>query len=84
MQSGGLSLRYKTSTCQKIPADFQEKLLNFQPCIIQLMKKQNYVFTLTGNAEEKAVHCDVPQYYAADAKYAKKLKLEAHIMKSSM
>jgi hypothetical protein len=30
MRYEGLSLRHQTSICQKIPADFQEKLLNFQ------------------------------------------------------
>jgi hypothetical protein len=35
----GLSSKQQTSVCRKIPADFQEKLLNFQRHLIQLWKK---------------------------------------------
>jgi hypothetical protein len=77
MHREGLSLRHRTSICQKIPANFQEKLLNFQRYIIQLRKKQNYVFKHIGNAGEMAVYFGMPQNYTVDAKCAKEIKIRS-------
>ena len=41
---------HPTSSCQKLLADFQEKLLNFQEGKLQLRKKQNNSFNQIGNA----------------------------------
>jgi hypothetical protein len=71
----GLSLRHRTSICQKIPAQFQEKLLNFKRFVIELRKKQNYAFKNIGNADETAVYFDTPQNYAVDAKGVKEVKI---------
>jgi hypothetical protein len=62
---------HQASTCQKVPADFQEKLLTFQRYAIQLRKKQNYPFRHGGNADEMVV----PQNYTFDVGSAKEVKI---------
>jgi hypothetical protein len=75
MRREGLSLRHRASICQKIPADFQEKLLNFQRYVNKLGKKKNYAFKQKGNADETAIYFDMPRNYTVDAKGAKEVKI---------
>jgi hypothetical protein len=71
------SPRYRTSTSQMIPADFQEKLHNFKRHVIQLNKKQNYTLQHTEHADETEVYFDMPRNYTVDAKGAKEVKIRS-------
>ena len=42
MKRMGLSLRHRTTICQKLPADFEGKLQTFQQYVITLRKEKNF------------------------------------------
>lgn len=42
MRRSGLTLRRRTSICQKLPAEYEQALLNFQRFVIRLRKQHNY------------------------------------------
>jgi hypothetical protein len=63
--------------CYKIPAHFQEKLLNFQRYVIHLRKKENCAFKHIGNADEVAVYLDMPRNYTAVAEVASEVKIRS-------
>lgn len=75
MRRVGLSLRRRTSICQKLPSDFEQKLLNFQRHVIQLRKKSIYDFKHIGNADETPVFFDMPRNYTVNMKGAKEVKI---------
>jgi hypothetical protein len=52
----GLSLIHRTPTYHKIPADFQEKLLNLQRYVIQLKTKRELRVSEHRSADELAVY----------------------------
>jgi len=39
----GLALRHKTTICQMLPKDFEQKLLNYQQYITNLRKTGNFL-----------------------------------------
>ena len=55
MRHNGLSLRRCTAICQKLPADFGEKLVNFQRHVIMLRKTGNSLLGQIGNADEMPI-----------------------------
>lgn len=77
MRRFGLSLRRRTSICQKLPADFQEQLLSFQRYVIKHRKKTNYSLSQIGNADETPVYFDMPRNYTVNVKGAKEVKLRS-------
>lgn len=76
MRRQGLSLRRRTSICQKIPIDFETKLVNFQRYIIELHKNRNYSFSQIGNADETPVCFDMPRNYTVNSRGAKEIKIK--------
>lgn len=55
MRRNGLSLRRRTSLAQHLPADFREKLVNYQRFVIKLRKKHEYPLDQMGNADQTPV-----------------------------
>ena len=60
MRRNGLSLRCRTSLAQHLPADFREKLVNYQRFVIKLRKKHEYPLDQMGNADQTPVFFDMP------------------------
>ena len=56
----GLSLRYKTKIAQKLPAELDEKILNFQKFIINNRKLVDYPLCRMGNMDETPMYFDMP------------------------
>jgi hypothetical protein len=80
----GLTLIHRTPTCQKIPADFQEKLLNFQRYVIQLKQENNYALQNTEAQMSWRFIFMCVEFTLLTLEVQKKLKLETQIMKSSI
>jgi hypothetical protein len=57
------SLPRRTSLCQKLPSDFEVKLLVFQKHVIGLWKANNYLPRQNDNADETSVFLYVIQIY---------------------
>ena len=55
-----LSVRRRTHTSQKLPADIEEKLINFQQFIIKMRREKDYPLSLIGNADQTPLTFDMP------------------------
>uniref|UniRef100_A0A1E1X1Z9 HTH CENPB-type domain-containing protein n=1 Tax=Amblyomma aureolatum TaxID=187763 RepID=A0A1E1X1Z9_9ACAR len=60
MRRAGFSLRRTTSICQKLPEDFESKLLAFQRYVIDLRRSTNMPLGHNGNADQTPVYLDMP------------------------
>lgn len=60
MRRSGLALRRRTSLAQRLPSDFNEKLLEFQRYVIRLRKQHSYLLGHIGNADQTPVFFDMP------------------------
>jgi hypothetical protein len=49
--------------CQKLPKDFEQKLLNYQRYITNLRKARNFLMGQMANADETVICLDMPQNY---------------------
>lgn len=73
MKRQGLSLRRRTSLAQRLPRDFEEKLLSFQRHIITLRKKHNYELKDIANADQTPVFFDMPSNLTVNKKGEKSI-----------
>jgi len=55
MHRMGLALRHRTTICQKLPKDFEPKLLNYQQYVTNLRKTGNFLMGQMANANETAI-----------------------------
>ena len=65
MKRTGLSLRRRTSLAQRLPAEFEEKLVAYQSYIIDLRRKYNYTLGQMCNADQTPVYFDMPSNVTA-------------------
>lgn len=63
MRRNNFSLRRRTSICQKLPADFEEKLVAYQRHVIALRKETDFLLGQIGNADETPIWFDLPANY---------------------
>ncbi|KAM7295706.1 pogo transposable element with KRAB domain [Ixodes scapularis] len=77
MHRAGFSLRRRTSICQKLPAQYEEKLLAFQRHVIAQRKKRNYLIGQIGNADETPIFLDTPSNYVVDVRGSKEVRLRS-------
>ena len=73
MRRMGLALRRRTTICQKLPKDFEQKLLNYQRYITNLRKTWNFLMGQMANADETAIYLDIPPNYMLEKKGVKEL-----------
>jgi hypothetical protein len=59
MRRMGLALRCRTTICQKLAKDFEQKLLNYQRYITNLRKMGNFLMGQIVNADETAIYLDM-------------------------
>lgn len=69
------SLRRRTSICQKIPAEYEEKPTAFQCHVIALHRQHNYIIGQINNADEAPTFLDMPSNYALDVCGSKEVHL---------
>lgn len=71
-----LSLRRRTTICQKLPSDYEDKLVQYQRHVIQLRLKKRYHLSQIGNADETAVFFDMPRNYTVSEKGQKQVTVK--------
>jgi hypothetical protein len=72
----GLALRRRTATCQKLPKDFEQKLLNHQRYITKLRKTGKFLMGQMANADETAIYLDMSPNYTLEKKGVKEVLLK--------
>jgi hypothetical protein len=72
----GLALRHRTTICQKLPKDFEQKLLNYQRYITNLRKMGNFLMGQIANVDETAIYLDMPPNYMLEKKGVKEILLK--------
>ena len=70
-----LSIRRRTTISQKLPENFEDKLLKFQRFINAKRKKHEYDLSLIGNADQTQLTFDMPANSTADAKGTKSVSI---------
>ena len=60
MKRNALSLRQKTTLAQRLPADYEEKIVRFHCFIIDRLKEHGYLFHLIANMDETPLTFDMP------------------------
>jgi len=76
MRRMGLALRRRTTICQKLSKDFEQKLLNYQRCVTNLRKTGNFLMGQMANADETAIYLDMPPNYTLEKKGVKEVLLK--------
>lgn len=61
MKRNGFSLRRRTTICQKLPLDYEDKLVKFQQYVMELQRKSHYAPGQIGNVDETPVYIDMPR-----------------------
>uniref|UniRef100_A0A224YXZ2 Pogo ele1 orf1-h 1e-40-j 4 n=1 Tax=Rhipicephalus zambeziensis TaxID=60191 RepID=A0A224YXZ2_9ACAR len=77
MKRFGFSLRRRTSIAQKLPADYEEKLLEFQRFVLRKREARAYPLGQIGNADQTPVYFDMPVAYTVSEKGAKEVKVRS-------
>lgn len=72
----GFSVRRRTTMCQKLPAEFEDKLLEFQKYVIKKRKENKYILSQIGNADQTPVYFDMPSSTTVDKKGAKSVSVK--------
>ena len=60
MERNDLSVRRRTTLAQRLPADHDAKLLEFQQFVIQLHRQHGYDLSQIGNADQTPLTFDLP------------------------
>jgi len=68
MRRMGLVLWRRMTICQKLPKDFEQKLLNYQQCITNPRKTGNFLMGQMANADETVIYLDMPPNYTLEKK----------------
>lgn len=75
MRRNGFSLRRRTTICQKLPGDFDDKLIAFQKYVLGLRRENDYGLGQIGNADETPVFFDMPRAYTVNEVGAREVKV---------
>ena len=75
MDRHDLSIRRRTTISQKLPENFEDKLLKFQFFIIAERKKHEYDLSLIGNADQTPLTFDMLANSTVDAKGTKSVSI---------
>jgi hypothetical protein len=77
MKRHGLSMRTKTKISQKMPQEYEEKILSFHRFIIQHRKKTSVELSQIANMDETPLTFDVPSNRTVAMKGAKTVTIKA-------
>lgn len=59
-ERNNLSVRRRTSVCQKLPSAYEDKLVQFQRYVIRMRHQNNYLMSQIGNADQTPVYFEMP------------------------
>ena len=76
MARHNLSVRRRTTIAQRLPGDYEDKLLNYQRYIINQRQIHNYDISCIGNADQTPVSFDLPYSRTIDFKGAKSISIK--------
>jgi hypothetical protein len=62
----GLALQCRMTVCQKLPKDFEKKLLNYQWYITNLRKTECFLMGQIANADEMSIYLAMPPNYTLE------------------
>lgn len=75
MNRKNLSLRRRTTMCQRLPEEYGEKLLSFQKFVIKKRREHAYLLSQIGNADQTPVWFDAPENVTVEAKGKKSVQV---------
>lgn len=70
MRRKNLSLRRRTTLCQRLPMDYTEKVVAFHRHVIRMRQTNNYLLSQIGNADQTPVYFDMPSNTTIEEKGA--------------
>ncbi|KAK3920835.1 Pogo transposable element with KRAB domain [Frankliniella fusca] len=76
MKRNGLSIRRRTTIAQRLPVHYEEKLLSFQRYVIALRKRNNYLLSHIGNADQTPLYSDMPRRTTINEKGKKTIRMK--------
>ncbi|KAM7312951.1 pogo transposable element with KRAB domain [Ixodes scapularis] len=68
MKREDLLIRRRTTMCQRLPAEYEDKLLSFQKSVSKLRREHGYILSQIGNADHTPVWFDSPENCTVNAK----------------
>ncbi len=71
-----ISIRRRTHISQKLPSDYDDKLLSFQKFVIQTRKRLNPPLHLIGNADQTPLTFDIPSNTTLNVKGASTVSVQ--------
>ena len=75
MKRNGLSLRQKTTLAQRLPDDYEEKIVRFHRYIIDLRKEHSYPLHVIANMDETPLTFDMPPNRTINSSGEKTIKI---------
>lgn len=71
MKRNNLSLRHRTMMCQRLPEEYDEKLLSLQKFVIEKHREHEYLLPQIGNADQTPVWFEAPENMTVEVKGTK-------------
>uniref|UniRef100_A0A1E1X208 Putative pogo transposable element n=1 Tax=Amblyomma aureolatum TaxID=187763 RepID=A0A1E1X208_9ACAR len=76
MRRNGLCLRRRTTLCQRLPADCEDKVRDFHRFIIRIREDKKFLLSQIGNADQTPINFDMPRNSTVDIKGAKSVQVK--------
>jgi len=76
MRRNGLCMRTKTTIAQKLPREYERKIIEFHKYVINMRKKLCFEIVQLGNMDEVPLTFDVPLNKTVDVKGAKTIMIK--------
>ena len=76
MRRNGLCMRTKTTIAQKLPREYERKIIEFHKYVINMRKKLCFEIGQLANMDEVPLTFDVPSNKAVDVKSAKTIMID--------
>jgi len=77
MRINGLCMHTKTTTVQKLPCEYERKIIEFHKYVINMRKKLRFEIEQLGNMDEVPLTFDVPLNKTVDVKGAKTIMIKS-------
>lgn len=70
MRRNNLSLRMRTSLCQRLPEEYTHKVIKFQQFVLRQRQEHQFLLSQIGNADQTPVYFDMPRRSTINTKGA--------------
>uniref|UniRef100_A0A147BLR1 Putative pogo transposable element n=1 Tax=Ixodes ricinus TaxID=34613 RepID=A0A147BLR1_IXORI len=71
MRRNGLSLRRRTTLCQRLPEAYEDKIVDFHRFVIRIRQQNNFLLSQIGNADQTPLNFDMPSNTTLEQKGAR-------------